>query len=499
LYYSIENNRITWCTILDPLVLWARYPFRLEEEYIAGWLSFFPATELTPYAEIRSVPPSSFVRVANGAQEIDKYWDFDPENRICYRTDSEYEGHFRTLFSLSVRRRLRSDSPVLAELSGGIDSSSIVCMADEIIGRGLGEGLSLDTVSYYDDTEPNWNERPYFAKVEEKRGRIGCHIDVASQEIPSFDQETDHFAATPTSMGSQSEAAKQFALCVTSQGNRVLLSGVGGDEVAGGIPTPIPELADLFATAHLGSFAHKLKLWSLAKRKPWLHLFSDVVLAFLPPAFAWSRRQFQPAPWLAADFARRNKEALNGYPTRLRLFDGPPSFQENLATLDLLRRQLACSALTDKPLYQTAYPYLDRDFLAFLYAIPREQIVRPGQRRSLMRRALAGIVPDDILNRRRKAFLSRPPLTGLSTEGAEMSGGQAHSASLGIISPRDFSETLERARRGQEASTAVLIRALRLEFWLRHLARHRLLGNRAVPSLPDSSPGSRDYAKAFGQ
>ena len=48
------------------------------------------------------------------------------------------------------------------------------------------------------------------------------------------------------------------------------------------------------------------------------------------------------------------------------------------------------------------YPYYDRDFLEFMYAIPREQIVRVGQRRSLMKRALVGIVPDEILNRKKK-------------------------------------------------------------------------------------------------
>ena len=59
-----------------------------------------------------------------------------------------------------------------------MDSSAIVCMADTIIARGATETPRLDTVSYYDDSEPNWNERPYFTKVEEKRGRTGCHIDI---------------------------------------------------------------------------------------------------------------------------------------------------------------------------------------------------------------------------------------------------------------------------------------------------------------------------------
>src|SRR5690349_16644686 len=151
LYYTFDQEQVSWSTILDPLVLLAGKTFALEEEYIAGWLSFFPATHLTPYIGIHSVSPSTSVLIREGKHTVSKYWDFDPSKRIRYRTDAEYEEHFRVAFAEAVRRRLRSDSPILAELSGGMDSSSIVCMADGIIARGAAETSRLDTVSYYDD------------------------------------------------------------------------------------------------------------------------------------------------------------------------------------------------------------------------------------------------------------------------------------------------------------------------------------------------------------
>ena len=97
-----------------------------------------------------------------------RHWDFDPAARIRYRTDSEYEEHFRVVFAESVRRRLRSDAPILAELSGGIDSSSIVCMADTIIARDADAFPRLDTLSYYNESEPHWNERPLFHESRRK-------------------------------------------------------------------------------------------------------------------------------------------------------------------------------------------------------------------------------------------------------------------------------------------------------------------------------------------
>lgn len=136
-----------------------------------------------------------------------------------------------------------------------------------------------------------------------------------------------------------------------------------------------------------------------------------------------------------------------------------------------MQRQLTCQGLPGDPPYEKRYPYLDRDLLEFLYAIPREQLVRPGQRRSLMRRALAGIVPEEVLNRRRKAYVSRAPLAAFSREReslAELSGGMVAS-SLGILDARSFAETLHRARQGQEVPVVPLLRTIELEVWLRGL------------------------------
>ena len=406
LYYAIEKDQVTWSSILDPLVLLAGRAFTLEEEYIAGWLSSFPATHLTPYVGIQSVPPSTFVLIVPGRQTVRKYWDFDPSKRIRYRSDAEYEEHFRTVFAESVRRRLRSDAPVLAELSGGMDSSSIVCMADRVIAQGNAETPRLDTVSYYDDSEPNWNERPYFTTVEEKRGRFGYHIDVSADNATMCDLEKLRFAATPSSTGGATKASQQLANFMVSNANRVLLSGIGGDEVLGGVPTPIPELANLLARGRFIKLAHRLKVWSLNKRQPWLHLLAETTREFLPCALGGSSEVTRPVPWLKRNFARKHRSSLSGYVSRYNLFGPPPSFQEYLLTLDALKRQMECTFSFFGSQCEKRYPYLDRHLSEFVCAIPRNQIIRPCARRSLMRRALTGIVPAEVLERRRKAYLS---------------------------------------------------------------------------------------------
>jgi len=471
LYYQFDDAEICWSTILDPLVRFAGKAFALEEEYIAGWLSMFPATHLTPYAGIHSVPPSSFVSLGPGKNAISKYWDFDPNRKIRYKTDAEYEEHFRTVFATAVQRRLRSDRAVLAELSGGRDSSSIVCMADLLIARGTAETPRLDTMSYYDDSEPNWNERAYFTRVEEKRGRTGWHIDVgieADEDVTWAQSSRGRFVPTPSHDGRSPVAVRA---CLVSQGNLVVLSGIGGDEIMGGVPTPLPELQDYLSRGLFGKLATQLRIWSLEKRKPWFYLFWDAARKFLPPSLVGIPSQMWPAPWLNSNFVKAHRSAVTGYPSRRKLFGPLPSFQENVSTIDALRRQLVRIALPFKPPFEKRYPFLDRDLLEFMLAIPREQLVRPAQRRSLMRRSLLGIVPDEILNRKGKAFVTRAPLVSISRDWAtlvEVTPDLVIS-SLGIVDAKRFVAVLQQGRRGEEIPIVPFMRTLALERWLRSL------------------------------
>ena len=466
LYYRRQNNQVTWCTILDPLVLYAGRSFELEQEYIAGWLSAFPATHLTPYVGVSAVPPSSFVRITSISENVQKYWEFDSGKRIRYRTDAEYEEHFRAVFSQSVRRSLRSDSPVLAELSGGMDSSSIVCVADTISSPNK---QSVDTMSYYDDNEPNWDERPYFTRVESQRGRAGLHIDIGSESIIDLLLDARDFRPIPASDLMPPTANNDISAYLVETGHRTLLSGVGGDEVLGGVPTPTPKLADLLARGRLLAFAKQLQAWALNKRKPILWLFGETLREFLPVSIWKLPKHRKPADWIHPEFVRRWRCAFRGYEEPLRIFGSLPSFQESLRALEGLRRQLACSSPRKNPGCEVRYPYLDRDLLEFLYSIPREQLVRPGQRRSLMRRAMTGIVPAEILARRRKAFVARSTLKTISAafSALERSSEQLKAISLKLVDSSAFSKTLESARQGQEIDVAPVLRLLILESWLR--------------------------------
>jgi asparagine synthase (glutamine-hydrolysing) len=499
LYYSFDNKQVTWSTILDPLVRFAGITFAICEEYIAGWFSYFPAADLTPYVGIHSVPPSSFVTLLPGKHAVSKYWDFDPGKRIRYRKDAEYEEHFRAAFAKAVHRKLRADRPVLAELSGGLDSSSIVCMADSLIARGEAEAPRLDTISWYDDSydqiEPDTNELHWITKVEERRGRAGHHINLRELRaqgvgtpkslVPEFD--SDHFAATPSPNKDLPEHFKQYAAHMLLNQHRVTLSGIGGDEVTcGGAPTPTVELQDLLARARFLAVARQLKVWAAKMRKPPLPLLWKSVRGFLFLSVTGLPIDMRPVSWLHPGFARRNYPALCGYPSRVKLSGLLPSFQENLAALNVLRRHLAYWILRAEILRDVRFPFFDRDFLEFLYAIPREQIVGVGKRRFLMKRALVGLVPDELLNRRRKTCF-QPETETLSDEWAcsIKTDLPAFSSSIGIIDARRFSETLQKLQGNDHVAMLPVLRTLTLERWLRHLTATGVLTN----PMPRSKQG----------
>ena len=468
LFYRVKGKQVAWCSVLEPLLfLFGGLP-KLCESYVAGWMTFFPEDHLTPYQEIHSVPPSSFVQIRPDKITTRCYANLENTPAIRYSSDRQYEEHFFGVFREAVRRRIGSPEPILAELSGGMDSSSIVCMADLLLAEGLPLTPRIDTVTYSDAIELTWDEMPLVSAVETRRGRIGHHMQIGQFEETYREAKPSRFQAVPTSLGATNGAAQAFASLVSRGGHRVILSGLGGDEILGGVPTPIPELADLVARGRFAAFVRQSMRWAIAKKKPVVALWRTTLNQFLPHArdtFAATKYS-----WLTKEFSERNSSFLGFSQPRIKLFGHSPSRQMNLWSLDVLRRQFACTPLASQPAYEWRYPFMDRDLVSFCFSIPREQLVRPHQRRSLMRRALAGLVPSEILERRRKAYVSRGLVNTLRTEWARLGGSkELLLEDLGIANRTVLDVTVRDAERGRDVPIVPLLRTLTLEHWLRAL------------------------------
>jgi asparagine synthase (glutamine-hydrolysing) len=122
--------------------------------------------------------------------------------------------------------------------------------------------------------------------------------------------------------------------------------------------------------------------------------------------------------------------------------------------------------------FEYRYPYLDKDLVEFLLRIPREQLLEPARRRSLMRRSLVQIVPREILERRRKALLTRGPLHALrhNQQGLKDLLSNSLLAGKGLINREALTNTLESALKGGGNEWRLpLLRAIAFELWLRHI------------------------------
>jgi len=469
LFYRTDQDRITWSTVLEPLVFLGPEVPQVSGSYLAGSMSSYPHSHLTPYEGVWSVPPSSTVRIRAGQTSVRKYWDFDPGLAIRHRNDKDYEEQFYSIFREAVRRRIDSSNPILAELSGGMDSSSIVCMADSLLAAGHCQTSRLDTITYFDAREPNWDELPYAQIVEQKRGRTGCHIDVGPESLDQKGPTRNRFRMIPSSPYTRSSAADSFRQLLSGGGYRVVLSGLGGDEILGGVPTPVPELADLLVGLEARQFLAQSFEWALAKRKPILKLWSSILRQFLPRSSHFSR-QSPRLSWLTTEFIARHRQDLYFPSRRTRLTGGSPSFQANLEAVESLRSQLSCMTLESDPTFEWRYPFLDRELMSFCFAIPREQMVRPHERRSLMRRALAATVPRQILDRKRKAYVSRALVKVIAGEYGRLRGSKPLLVEeQGIVDARRLERAVHDAEQGRDVATVSLLRTLALEDWLRNL------------------------------
>jgi asparagine synthase (glutamine-hydrolysing) len=468
LYFEISEGTVVWSTYLETLLVHQQHQ-QLDEAFIACYLVCEPLRDLTPYKGVQAVTPAHYVVVnEEGSVVKEPHWRWMAKGRILYKNDEEYEEHFRKLFRQAVERRTDSDSPVLAQLSGGMDSTSIVCMSDLIRReRGASPAELIDTVSYYDDSEPNWDEKPYFTLVEAQRGKRGIHIQTpeparslgvspAPYPMPGADNRT-------------ALAEEEFEQLIGRGTYRVIVSGLGGDELLGGPPNPLPELADCLVRLQLQRLLRQSFRWCTAKREPLLQMLSQTA-GFLAATYPRIPRAEKMTPEWASETLRARYRALKGSEHRpITLGLRPTAIDNGIVWWNMLET-LPHRFHSYSVRYEYRYPYLDRDLVDFLLHIPAEQLLRPGRRRYLMRNALRQVVPTEILERKRKASVFRGPLQLIpqNRDALRSVFAEPLSEASRYIDGGLFRVALEQADAGTISEWfAPMMRAIYLELWLR--------------------------------
>src|SRR5215213_692969 len=491
LRYHVDNDRIIWST--ETAALLALQHREIDEEYIAGAMSRGPNSELTPYKNILNVKPAHVVTVkATGDIRSERYWRLDPSKVIKYSTDEQYQEHALEQLSEAIRCRLRSDRLVFAELSGGLDSSAIVCVADQLIKKREVQTPGLETVSHVFDECPTSDERRYIRLVESQRQIPGHHIEDEDFRLLA-PLPNDLAIVTPNpvvlSFGFHSGIRK----AMERAGSRVLLSGLGGDQMFGGVYGAYPEVADLFASGRFLTLHQRLRAWSTAMKKSYASLlWKDAVVRQFPQRLQaiTAGRAAQLPPWYNPGFARRMKlqERLLAR-ERLRSFPTHSSRDQARGFLSAVKSISSCWRAEQFGI-EVTYPFAHRPLVEFLQAIPLAQLMQPGENRVVMRRMLAGILPEEIAARRTKGNPREAIFRAIARESMRLRSVFENSrlCARGYIDKEPLFAALDRARHGYETHSAFLVQTISLEFWLRDLETRDSL-TRSPAVVPRHSPG----------
>src|ERR1700741_3160887 len=274
LYYHVQNGQVQWSNRLQSLVDETRVS-ELDEQYIAGLLMFGGCPNRTPYRNIHSVPPGHAVCVSPNETKISRFWSMPIGDTIRYQNEHRYEEELRSLFREAVAVRLQTESPVLAELSGGLDSSSVVCMANHLIRSGAVSAPRIAGLSFL---WRNSLDEPFVREVESHCGIEGVHI--STHDVPLIN-ETQVGAAIPEGF---QPLRISVAGTASNFGAKTILTGQLGDLITGNWIDDSLQVAASLRRFQIGRACEEALAWSKILRLPVYRILWRSAQAALPMA-----------------------------------------------------------------------------------------------------------------------------------------------------------------------------------------------------------------------
>lgn len=401
-YYSYSERIFVFGTQIKTLLCLGSVPRRLSEVKLAEYLALLPPDRATTfYRDIFSLPPAHSLTAGQDGVQVRSYWSLDPARELRLASDEEYAEAFRDVFRKSVLCRLRSAYPVGYTLSGGLDSSAIVCTARKFA-RTQEPLLTFSAVFPSQRAKGRRVDETRYIETIAAGGGMDTHYVRADNSSPLLDflwQEEEPIPAAALYMDwSIFRAAQQ-------RGVRVLLNGNDGDSVVGYGRGYLAELALAGRWMKLHAEISALsKTLGIGRRvllrhyvaKPFIPAFvSDVrnrlrtngktlydPRSVIHPGFL-SRTGVEDR---VRDLLREERPARNERQNHLQ------SVNSSLLTLLVEIYAKSCAEFSIEP----RYPFFDRRLIEFCLALPGDQKLSRGWNRAVMRRAMDGILPPEI-------------------------------------------------------------------------------------------------------
>ena len=261
-YYHQPGKAFIFASEIKALFCVTDVPRRLNELRIADYLvSYVEDETITFYKQIFRLPRAHSMTIDHHGLRLHKYWSLDPSHEIRYGSDEEYADAFREKFTEAVRCCLRSAFPIGSSLSGGLDSSSIVCVARKLLGEN--GSRRLHTFSFVFDDVPQCDERS-FIKTVLAQGGVEPHF-IHPDRLSALDniEQVLWHQDQPLYIRNMFLWTAKYAVA-RENGIRVMLDGEDGDSVVSYGDAYLAELAQAgrwteFAREANGLWRHSQK------------------------------------------------------------------------------------------------------------------------------------------------------------------------------------------------------------------------------------------------
>ncbi len=368
------------------------------------------------FQDIRQVPAGHYMRVSIDDAKLSMpvcYWSVDLSRKIK-PTFRDAVDRVRELFLESVALHLRSDVPIGTALSGGIDSSAIVCAV-----RHLNPTQEIHTFSFIAEDE-GISEEKWIDIVNQHVGAIPHKVHATQEEMVNDLEDLIRTQGEPfgsTSIYAQYRVFKEAAANYI----KVMLDGQGADEMLGGyVYYQGGRMASMIKSMDIvGAYA----FWRRSSKSPGrsgAQLAMYTANELLPDSMRRVARKFVskgvPPKWLSKKWV--DKEQLNVRPDLFRRSAGKDVLRYRMSeTLrvssvpHLLRYEDRNSMRFS---IESRVPFLYTDLVEYLYSLPEEFLIaKDGTSKFVFREAMRGIVPDAILDRKDKIGFATPELAWL--------------------------------------------------------------------------------------
>jgi len=362
----------------------SRNPTELNENGVAHYFALrAPEDGQTLFKNVYELLPARVMSVEVANQSTRRYWQFDPSDKIRFKSDEEYAERFRSLLEESIRCRLRSITPTGVLMSGGLDSTTLACLTAPMLAP-----QPLTTISCVFDELPDCDERQYINAVTTRWATHSIQVP-CDDAWPLRDWQNWPFNPNYPSGNAYRLIRERAYQSAQQEGLRVLLTGDFGDHLYSGAED---WLADLLVEGRLRIAAQELlrHLRSHGLRQTLTAGFSRRVarraLDAIPGGKFLHRKRVNPRPWLTP------------FADSLSLPPNPAISERQISLLGPLTAQGSPMEIfnASRHTLELRYPYRDQRLVEFMLALPAHQLYRHGLYRHILRNAMREFLPETI-------------------------------------------------------------------------------------------------------